>query len=147
MCIRDSSKTSGDLRDGTSNTLMFGEVSRSDSEDNNGNRIRAHRTNWAIGSRDPSASNDSNYMPTNIFSVNTMVEDLNNREDMLGMVTGDSSTPRATNSQAFNSNHAGGINFAYGDGHINTIDTEIGVNLLKRLSSIAGSESVSDDGF
>ena len=140
-------KTSGDLRDGTSNTLMFGEVSRSESEDNNGNRIRAHRTNWAIGSRDPGASSGDNYRPTNLFCVNTIVRSLNTREDIVALVTGEDATLRATNGQAFNSNHAGGINFAFGDGHIDTIDVEIGVNLLKRLSSIAGGETVSADGF
>ena len=141
------SKTSGDLRDGTSNTLMFGEVSRSESEDNDNNRIRAHRTNWAIGSRDPGASSGAGYSPTNLFCVNTIVRGLNTREDIVGLVTGDNGTPRATNGQAFSSNHAGGINFAFGDGHIDTIDVEIGVNLLKRLSSIAGGETESADGF
>jgi len=139
------SKTSSDLRDGTSNTLMLGEVSRSDSVDNNGNEIRAHRTNWAIGARDP---NGSNFSPGIVFSVNTIVVGLNNRENLFNRAnTIADDTPRATNSQAFASNHAGGVNFAYADGHINTLDAEIGVNLLKQLSSIAGSESASDNGF
>ncbi len=141
------SKTSSDIRDGTSSTLMFGEASRSDFQNDAGEDIGAHRVNWAIGARDTTTG--GSFTPTILYGVNTFVVDLNDRRpgffdraDTDGM-----DDDAITNSQAFASNHSGGVNFAYADGHINTIDTDIPLNLLKRLSSIAGGEAVSDDGF
>jgi len=137
-------KTSSDLRDGTSNTLMFGEISRSDFV-NNGNEIRAHRVNWAIGSRDPTTG--GNFSASFVYGVKTVVVGLNDRVGIFGRADTNETEDAFTNSHTFSSNHSGGVNFAFGDGHIDTIDTEIGVNLLKQLSSIAGNESVSSDGF
>lgn len=139
-------KTGSDMRDGTSNTLMFGEMSRSESVAANGTPITSHRTAWTIGSVDNSVT-PGRYSPDVLFGVNTFVVGLNERSNFLSIADSGGSNPRTTNSQSFASNHAGGINFAYADGHINTLDAEIGNNLLKQLSSIAGSEVVSDDGF
>ncbi len=141
------SKTSTDLRDGTSNTLMFGEVSRSDFQRTDGNaEFRGHRVNWAIGSRDRESG--GTFSPSILYGINTVVFPLNDRDsELFGFADTDDMNDTATTSQAFNSNHSGGVNFAYADGHINQLDAEISVDLLKRLSSIAGGETVSDAGF
>ena len=141
------SKTSSDLRDGTSNTLMFGEVSRSDFQRTDGNaEFRAHRVNWAIGSRDRQSG--GTFSPGILYGINTVVFRLNDRDsELFGQADTDDMDDSATTSQAFNSNHSGGVNFAYADGHINQLDAEISVDLLKQLSSIAGGETVSDTGF
>ena len=139
------SKTGSDLRDGTSNTLMFGEVSRSDFERSDGAEIRAHRVNWATGSRDQTGGS---FSPQTLYGIKTIVVELNAREGGFFSVADTDDTDDAlTTSQAFNSNHSGGVNFAYADGHINQLDAEISVDLLKQLSSIAGGETVSDTGF
>ena len=138
-------KTSSDVRDGTSNTLMFGEMSRSESVDSNGDLSTSHRTAWTVGSYDSSST--ANYSPEVMFGTNTIVVTLNEREDYLAFADSGGSDPDATNSQSFASNHPGGVQFIYADGHISTIDAEIGAPLLKQLSSIAGSETVSDQGF
>ena len=141
------SKTSTDLRDGTSNTLMFGEVSRSDFQRTDGNaEFRAHRVNWAIGSRDRQSG--GMFSPGILYGINTVVFRLNDRDsELFGQADTDDMDDSATTSQAFNSNHSGGVNFAYADGHINQLDAEIPLDLLKQLSSIAGGETVSDTGF
>ena len=141
------SKTSTDLRDGTSNTLMFGEVSRSDFQRTDGNaEFRGHRVNWAIGSRDRESG--GTFSPSILYGINTVVFPLNDRDsELFGFADTDDMNDTATTSQAFNSNHSGGVNFAYADGHINQLDAEISVNLLKQLSSIANGETVSDTGF
>ncbi len=148
------SKTNSDLRDGTSNTLMFGEVSRSESVTSDGMPVTAHRTSWSLGSKDTSSTRTNalgnRYSPERLHGVNTFAVRLNLREDLLSAAddasTG-SGTPARTNSQAFSSNHPGGVHFAYADGHVNAIDDVIEIELLRQLSSIAGSESVSDQGF
>ena len=141
------SKTSTDLRDGTSNTLMFGEVSRSDFQRTDGlAEFRGHRVNWAIGSRDRESG--GTFSPSILYGINTVVFPLNDRDsELFGFADTDDMNDTATTSQAFNSNHSGGVNFAYADGHINQLDAEISVNLLKQLSSIASGETVSDAGF
>ena len=102
------SKTSTDLRDGTSNTLMFGEVSRSDFQRTDGNaEFRAHRVNWAIGSRDRQSG--GTFSPGILYGINTIIFPLNARDDVLfGQADTDDSEDSATTSQAFNSNHSGG---------------------------------------
>jgi prepilin-type processing-associated H-X9-DG protein len=140
------SKTSSDLRDGTSNTLMFGEMSRSEGvRSGDGTPITTHRTAWTIGSKDDGPTTGQ-YSPDHLYGVNAFVVGLNERENYLARAN-DPSSSGSVNSQSFSSNHSGGVNFAYADGHINTLDAEIEENLLKRLSSIAGSESASDQGF
>ena len=126
--------------------MMFGEVSRSEGVDGDGDPITAHRTSWSIGSKDTDPTD--NFSPERLYGVNTFVQRLNFRENLLALADDNlDDEPRRTNSQAFSSNHPGGVHFAYADGHVNTIDTEIGVQLLRQLSSINGGESVSDDGF
>ena len=140
-------KTSSDLRDGASNTLMFGEVSRSEGSRQDGTQVNSHRVSWTVGAKDTNFANGT-FSPGVLYGVNTVVVRLNRNEDMLDQADDvDGSEPRNTNSQAFGSNHAGGVNFVYADGHISTMDTETPVSLLKQLSSIAGSEPVSEDDF
>lgn len=144
-------KTSSDMRDGTSNTLLFGEISRSEGVNNSTDPptpVTVHHTTWSVGSIDGSPTGISNYSPDTLFCVKNIQVELNARENVLAFANTDGgSAQRNTNSQSFNSNHSGGVQFAYADGHINTIDAEIPVLLLKQLSSIAGGESVSDAGF
>jgi prepilin-type processing-associated H-X9-DG protein len=142
-------KSSSDVRDGTSNTLMFGEVSRSERTIQNGSgstTATSHRTSWSVGALDTSLTQA--FSPETVYGVNTIVVRLNFEEDLAfeadslnGSATG------RTNSQPFGSNHPGGIQFAYADGHVKQIAPEIEVNLLKQLSSINGGEVASDDGF
>ncbi len=139
-------KSSSDMRDGTSNTLMFGEVSRSESVRQDGTQVNSHRVSWTVGAKDNFA--DATFSPGVLYGVNTFVVRLNNNENMLSLADDiDGSAQQATNSQAFNSNHAGGVNFVYADGHISTMDIETPIALLKQLSSIAGSEPASEDDF
>ena len=127
---------------------MFGEVARSEAVSANGDTITAHRTSWSIGSKDLRPGDNNSFDPETLYGVNTFVVRLNRPEDLLSFADDrDGDQQQRTNSQAFSSNHPGGVHFAYADGHINSIDDEIGVNLLRQLSSINGGESVSDDGF
>jgi prepilin-type processing-associated H-X9-DG protein len=151
-------KTDSDIRDGLSNTLMAGEVSRSEGENSNGSRIVSHRTGWVFGGVGQTFDNGTSFNPDIQFAAKTIVVGLNERPPSNGTDvnyanmqnlagTTNPSAPRATNSHSFNSNHAGGINFLFGDGHIDTLDAEADVITLKALASINGRETASADDF
>ena len=53
--------------------------------------------------------------------------------------------PGSCNSQPFASNHPGGVQFLYGDGHVEFLADETDQALLRRLASINGREVANKD--
>ena len=115
--------------------------------------LAGHLEGWYATSAD-----GTTFQPDRQYAVKTIVVGLNERPPTNGRTpilqnmqaragTTDAQSPRATNSQSFNSNHAGGINFLFGDGHIDTVDAEADVLILKQLASINGRETASADDF
>lgn len=138
------SRTSSDIRDGLSNTMFVGEVSRSEKQASGATSVpvTAHRTGWSFGARETAVVDG--FSPYVLYGVKTVVVKLNQREDIL---SAQATTASATNSQSFSSNHPGTVQFGFGDGHVATIDDGAPANLLKQLASINGGEIASPDDF
>lgn len=142
---RRRAKASSDVVDGLSNTLAIGEISRSerpgtaDTPD-----VTSLRTSWVSGAFDEGPG-DLDDVPYELFSVKSVDYRLNANQNFLARVTGDDR--ENVNTHAFNSNHSGGVQFAFGDGHVQYLDEQVELNDLRRLSSINGREVVATDGF
>ena len=109
------------ITDGTSNTLSVGEVI-------NGH-LELDSNVWSFGFR---------------FSDSFRVTEvpINTPSGVLAVPTGDD--PRELNG-AFASNHPGGANFAYVDGHTIFITDNIDLNLYKNMSTIANDFAEQDE--
>lgn len=109
-----------DLTDGTSNTMMVGEV------------IDAHtnlsRNVWSQAGRHES-------------SLRTTENPLNTPPGT-GITTSPYGTPLYG---GFGSRHTGGGNFVFGDGHVSYIRDTIALNIYRALSTRSGGETVSLD--
>jgi prepilin-type N-terminal cleavage/methylation domain-containing protein len=113
-----------DIRDGTSYTFGFGEISGSDQTEN---RDGIPRAGWAIG-----ADYASNGRPSKVYGLKSVVHEIN--------YVGDADF----NATPFSSNHPQGAQFAFLDGAIRFVDQGISLDILKFHCSIDAVEKPED---
>jgi prepilin-type N-terminal cleavage/methylation domain-containing protein/prepilin-type processing-associated H-X9-DG protein len=108
------SKSIRDILDGTSNTMVFGEISWSDRK-GNATRYRA----WTRGGQVDQFMAPAKNVARQINSDYTAL----------------------FNDMSMGSNHTGGAQFAFGDGSVSFISENIDFNVLLSTASIAGGET------
>jgi len=113
-----------DIRDGTSYTFGFGEISGTD---NTERRERIPRAGWAIG-----ADYASNGRPAKVYGLKSVDHQINFAGDADLNVT------------PFSSNHPGGAQFAILDGAVRFVDDEVSLDVLKFHCSINAVEKPED---
>jgi prepilin-type N-terminal cleavage/methylation domain-containing protein/prepilin-type processing-associated H-X9-DG protein len=107
-----------DCPDGTSNTLLVGEMSWNDS-----NRFRPWTRGWGGGNTDAAAGTALNIdLLSGAFNL-TPYNGSNNFNDV-----------------SFGSQHTGGANFCFGDGGVHFISSSVDMNTLVSIASRNGSE-------
>jgi prepilin-type N-terminal cleavage/methylation domain-containing protein len=111
-----------DVQDGTSNTLMVGEVSWE-----NSNCFRPWTRGWGGGDSSPAAGTGKN--------VNLTVSAINQK----------AYNGSGFNDVSFGSNHTGGANFVFGDGGVRYVSQGIDMNTYVSLASRNGGETRSLD--
>jgi prepilin-type processing-associated H-X9-DG protein len=116
-------KNSSDIRDGTSNTIAIGEMSRSE---NPTYSFEPKRAGWAWG-YDTTMTTATKLGP--VYAGNSIVT-LQPGGQVNGINT-------AWNTSAFGSNHSGGAQFAMADGSARFVNDGINVNVLKAVSGIS----------
>ena len=117
-------KKMADIRDGTSYTFGFGEISATaDSE----NRDRIPRAGWAIG-----ADYASNGRPEKVYGLKTVAHLINYSGEADLNVT------------PFSSNHPGGAQFALLDGAVRFVDENVSLDVFKFHCSINAVEKPED---
>lgn len=119
-------KSVSDIRDGSSNTIAYGEMSRSD---NPNFAFTANRPGWAFGAAPTSGSTMVCY------SANTVADDssLNGNQVM-------------QNTHSFGSNHPGGSQFANADGSVRFVNQGISTDVLQAVcNSNDGQQRSLDD--
>ncbi len=124
---RNSKIRIGDIADGTSNTILVGERS-----------FKLGQTTW-VGS-----VTGATLFPQ---PPSTAPPILNNGSGMALGHTGDGNGPNAPNSYVnqFSSQHSGGVNFAFADGHVSFLKNSIDYPVYKALSTRSGGEAVGGD--
>jgi len=124
------------ITDGTSNTLMLGELTFVDKKPFAGSN---RATFWAY-----------TYASYNQSSITAESRHLNNRYGQptptpLPNGTGCAGTPGLYGDQlckrAFGSTHPGGINFVHADGSLRFVSLNVDMNLLQAMATIEGGES------
>ena len=113
-----------DIRDGTSYTFGFGEISGTDLSDN---RDRIPRAGWAIG-----ADYASNGRPAKVYGLKSVAHGINSTDDA------------DFNATPFSSNHPGGAQFALLDGAIRFVDQNVSLDVFKFHCSIDAVEKPED---
>jgi prepilin-type processing-associated H-X9-DG protein len=104
-------RRTSELSDGLSRTLMNGEVVMSDTRE---------------------SSNTWTYTRQNADGLRTTEHPLNTRPGLYGGY-------EAQNG-AFGSEHPGGAMFAYADGHVEMLNSDMGIDLYRALATIAGDD-------
>ncbi len=117
-------KRMADIRDGTSYTFGFGEISGSDGSEE---RDAIPRAGWAIG-----ADYASNGRPSKVYGLKSVVHQINYRGDA------------DFNATPFNSNHPQGAQFALLDGAIRFVDQKVSLDVFKFHCSINAVEKPED---
>ena len=124
---RNSKTRIGDIPDGTSSTILVGERS-----------FRLGQTTW-VGS----------VTGANLFPQSPSIAPpiLNNASGMVLGHTGDGNGPGAPNSYVnqFASQHTGGVNFLFADGHVDFLKASMNYATYRALSTRQGGESVGGD--
>ncbi|MDY3552560.1 DUF1559 domain-containing protein [Gemmata sp. JC717] len=107
-----------DVNDGTSNTLMVGEIS----VNMPGNLTYHQYRSWTRGNNGGSGSckNMTNAINSTVYNGSNNFNDI-----------------------SFGSQHTGGANFAFGDGSVRFINQNADINLLRALATIASGEVAS----
>ena len=106
-----------DIRDGASNTIIFGEIAKSAQVDTS----ITDRGGWAFGA----TYETSGDKPVKEIYVAKSISDNINR-----------TTKTDVNELSFGSVHNGGANFAFGDGSVRFIRDRIKLDVLKTIASI-----------
>ena len=124
---RNSKTRIGDITDGTSSTILVGERS-----------FRLGQTTW-VGS-----VTGATLFPQ---PPSTAPPILNNGSGMVLGHTGDGNGPGAPNSYVnqFSSQHTGGANFLFADGHVAFLQTSMNYTAYKALTTRSGGEAVGGD--
>ena len=125
--FRNSKVRIGDITDGTSGTIIVGERT-----------VKLGPATW-VGS-----VTGANLFPQ---PPSTAPLILNNETGMVLGHTGDGNGPGATNSyiNQFSSQHSGGANFVFADGHVAFLKTSMNYSVYKALSTRAGGEPTGGD--
>lgn len=113
-----------DIRDGTSYTFGFGEISGTDKTEG---RERIPRAGWAIG-----AEYASNGKPAKVYGLKSVAYEIN--------FIGDADF----NATPFSSNHPGGAQFALLDGAVRFVDEKVSLDVFKFHCSINAVEKPED---
>ena len=106
-----------DIRDGASNTIIFGEIARSPQFDS----ITTDRGGWAFGATYQTGGSQS---VQDIYVAKSISDNINRTEKT------------AVNELSFSSVHNGGVNFAFGDGSVRFVRDRISLDILKTFASI-----------
>ena len=139
-----AAKSYADVRDGASNTFMFGENSRSDNPSAaNGAGYFALRSGWAFG-YEPQASDDpdDDAVIHSTRSIGTI--GLNRSSELEDSVMLAYGTESYLNTTPFASNHSGGVQFTFVDGSVRFIADTTDQLVLIAGATMAGSDSVED---
>ncbi len=121
--FRGSTVKIGDITDGTSGTLMVGERSFRYAESTWVGAVTG--TNFASVLGSP--------LPGQVYNASSFV--LGHTSDSYGGPTG----PNDANN--FTSNHTGGVNFVFADGHVTFLGGSVNYQVYKALSTRAGGET------
>jgi prepilin-type N-terminal cleavage/methylation domain-containing protein/prepilin-type processing-associated H-X9-DG protein len=108
---------SRDIRDGASNTIIFGEISYS----SNLTATITDRGGWAFGSTYDTAGDNP---VKELYVAKSVSESINQKKNT------------NVNELAFGSNHNGGANFGFADGSTRFIRDKISLDIFKTISSI-----------
>ncbi len=127
ILYRNSKTKMRDITDGTTNTLMVGEVSGAPFDDTGSN---PHRP-WLQG-----ASNGNNDVA--LYSCKNVRWGIGPARYTSGNLN------YLFNDQRFGSNHTGGAQFLLGDGAVKFVSQNIDINLYQSLATRDGGEVVSD---
>jgi prepilin-type processing-associated H-X9-DG protein len=128
---------SEDITDGTSNTIYLGEK-----------RLAESALGWASGTRDTLRNTGTNINKTIALAGLFPEEDENpvaTQPDDAGKGAG--SVANSTVVGGFGSNHAGGANFAFGDGSVRFLKNSTNTKVYQYLGNRADGELLSADQF
>ena len=139
-----SAKTAADVRDGTSNTILFGENSRSENPAATTPYV-ALRNGWAYGYEPPS---DPESAEGALHSARSMslagINRMPNGDPPLGTGNVVLETTVYKNDFPFGSNHSGGVQFAFADGSARFIADTTDPTVLIAAASMSGSDDTTD---
>lgn len=127
-----------DIRDGTSNSIAIGEISRTDVPTTG---FKPHRASWVFGGDGyvNAVGGRAGYVPTSIYAVRSFgTNRINENRDFLNNVV-------EQNTQCFSSNHPGGAIISMADGSTRFTSDGIQLDELLALSSISGGEPITLD--
>jgi len=130
MLYRNSSIRLTDVTDGTSNTLMMGELAWAPDKDIPGNPsgFTNQRRGWTQGTQTTGTSDHASYSCRNIATT-------------IGTV-GYRSGAFLFNDSSFGSRHAGGCHFALADGTVHFLNENIDMSVYLAAGSRAGQEDL-----
>ena len=127
-----------DIRDGSSNSIAIGEISRSPVLPSG---FIPHRVSWVFGSDGfvDVFNGKPGYVPTRIFAVRSFGNNrINENRDYLNDVF-------EQNTQSFSSNHPGGAIFSMADGSTRFLSDTMEIDELLALSSVSSGEPITLD--
>lgn len=136
LYIRHRAYGFADIRDGASNTIAFGESSRSPNQAG----FVPHRAGWSFGAHayPLTVIGIPQFFPFELYSIRCIGNDpINTNRDYMA-------DHMERNGHCFNSNHPGGSQFAMVDGSVKFVDESIGIELLRGLGSICQGEVVDE---
>ena len=111
-----------DIRDGASNTVIFGEIATSPQVDS----TTTDRGGWAFGATYQTGGSQS---VQDIYVAKSISDNINRTEKT------------AVNELSFSSVHNGGVNFAFGDGSVRFVRDRVSLDILKTFASISRLET------